>query len=118
MYVSLTTASMRAGYGNRTNPLSHDKSKNTIMLDFARFATGSLSFVAPRLAVVRLLLKTVNCNSRNQLFLWVLTMVSGRLLVGCAIILYAQYDPSKLLWGTCIKDVPVQYSFFIGPKST
>jgi len=121
VYVSLTTASVKAGYGKHTAALDPDESSRAVMLNFAGFAPGVLSFVTPKLAVVALLTRIMNPSGRTKIFLWALTCVSGLFIVGCVIILYAQCDPPKALWDSTVENpkcwdptILVDYSIFAG----
>lgn len=80
----------------------------------------------PKLAVVTLLARTMNPSPRQKWFLWTTVVVSGLLLMGCVVILYAQCRPTRALWEpepigekvTCWSpEILVNYSIVVGGES-
>lgn len=54
--------------------------------------------MVPKLAVVALLVRTMNPGPRQKWILWGCAVGSGLLLMGCVVILYAQCRPTWVLW--------------------
>ena len=80
----------------------------------------------PKLAVVVLLVRTMNPSLRQKWFLWTTVVASGLLLMGCVVILYAQCRPTRALWEpepigekvTCWSpEILVNYSIVVGGES-
>lgn len=78
----------------------------------------------PKLAVVALLVRTMNPSRRQKCLLWGMAVGSGLLLMGCVVILYVQCKPSRALWvlipgATCWgPGVLVNYSIIVGGMYT
>lgn len=78
----------------------------------------------PKLAVVALLVRTMNPSRRQKCLLWGMAVGSGLLLMGCVVILYVQCKPSRALWvlvpgARCWgPGVLVNYSIIVGGMYT
>uniref|UniRef100_A0A093VHN4 Rhodopsin domain-containing protein n=1 Tax=Talaromyces marneffei PM1 TaxID=1077442 RepID=A0A093VHN4_TALMA len=121
LFVSLTTASVRAGDGRHADSLTSHAFERAALLNTAGFAPGILSFVIPKLGVVALLCRIFNPTQRWKIFLWSFVGGGGLLICGCIIIIYAQCNPTKALWtgvGNCWNPgILVDYSIFAGALS-
>lgn len=124
LFVSLTTASVRAGDGQHADELSRQSFETAAMLNTVGFTPGILSFVVPKLGVVALLCRIFNPIWRWKIFLWSLTGGGGLVICGCIVIIYAQCSPTRAMWtpgvvGNCWSpNVLVNYSIFAGGTRT
>lgn len=98
IYAAIISVAVHAGYGKHTAVLSPSAYTKAKIYNLAGFIPGLMAIVVPKLAVVALLVRTMNPSSRQRWFLWVTVMVSGLLLMGCVVILYAQCQPAQALW--------------------
>lgn len=78
----------------------------------------------PKLAVVALLVRTMNPSCRQKFLLWGMAVGSGLLLMGCVVILYVQCRPSRAIWALVPgakcwgPGVLVNYSIIVGGMYT
>lgn len=98
VYAAVVTIAVHHGYGKHMTVLDPQQMGQAIMYIVAGFCPGLLSIVVPKLAVVALLVRTMNPSARQKCILWGIAMGSGLLLMGCVLILYVQCQPSQSLW--------------------
>lgn len=121
IYDVILTIAVKSGYGRQQSTLTPSQVSNSIKLIMAGFAPGLLSIVVPKLAVVAMLIRTMNPSPRKKWFLWGTVLGSGVLLMGCVVILYLQCRPASEIWemdsteGSCWSMVIlVDYSIIVG----
>lgn len=121
IYDVILTIAVQSGYGRQQSTLSSEQLSNSIKFIMAGFAPGLMSIVVPKLAVVALLVRTMNPSPRQKWFLWGTVLGSGVLLMGCVVILYLQCRPASEIWemnfaeGSCWSmTVLVDYSIVVG----
>ncbi|OJJ79331.1 uncharacterized protein ASPGLDRAFT_94088, partial [Aspergillus glaucus CBS 516.65] len=121
IYDVILTIAVKSGYGRQQSTLTSDQLSNSIKFIMAGFAPGLLSIVVPKLAVVALLIRTMNPSPRQKWFLLGTVLGSGVLLMGCVVILYLQCRPASEIWemnaaeGSCWSmNVLVNYSIVVG----
>lgn len=121
IYDVILTIAVKSGYGRQQSTLTSDQLSNSIKFIMAGFAPGLLSIVVPKLAVVALLIRTMNPSPRQKWFLLGTVLGSGVLLMGCVVILYLQCRPASEIWemnaaeGSCWSmNILVDYSIIVG----
>jgi hypothetical protein len=68
------------------------------------FFPSILSISIPKFAVVSLLIRLLNPTRAHRIFLWVMVTVSGLILCGCMVILWAQCTPTRAQWDFSITE--------------
>lgn len=123
IYDAILTVAVKSGYGCQQSTLSSSQLSTSIMFIMADFAPGLLSIFMPKLAVVALLIRTMNPSPRQMWFLWRIVVGSGMLLMGCVVILYLMCRPASDIWemmfveGSCRSMAAlVDYSIAVGCK--
>ncbi|ODM14610.1 hypothetical protein SI65_09955 [Aspergillus cristatus] len=86
IYDVILTIAVQSGYGCQQSTLSSEELSNSIMFIMAGFAPGLMSIVVPKLAVVALLIRTMNPSPRQKWFLWGTVLGSGVLLMGMTVL--------------------------------
>lgn len=121
IYDAILTIAVESGYGRQQSTLTPEQLSNSIKFIMAGFAPGLLSIVVPKLAVVALLIRTMNPSPRQKWFLWGTVIGSGVLLMGCVVILYLQCRPASEIWemsateGSCWSmTILVDYPIVVG----
>ncbi|KAJ6188151.1 hypothetical protein N7519_003059 [Penicillium mononematosum] len=101
-YTILTTLNVVLGYGSHTPVLMErggmDLVERILVINYADFALGIMSFTTPKLAVAALLNRIMNPTRFHRIWLWVLT---GSVFVAssiCIIVLFTMCDPPQALW--------------------
>ncbi|OQE29291.1 hypothetical protein PENFLA_c004G05739 [Penicillium flavigenum] len=101
-YTILTTVNVVLGYGSHTPVLMErggmDLVERILVINYADFALGIMSFTTPKLAVAALLNRIMNPTLFHRIWLWILT---GSVFVAssiCIIVLFTMCDPPQALW--------------------
>ncbi|CAG7953771.1 unnamed protein product [Penicillium nalgiovense] len=101
-YTILTTVNVVLGYGSHTSVLMErggmDLVERILVINYADFALGIISFTTPKLAVAALLNRIMNPGRFHRIWLWILT---GSVFVTssiCIIVLFTMCDPPQALW--------------------
>lgn len=98
IYAAIITVAVNSGYGSHADTLSSAQFIRAKKFNLASFIPGLLAIVVPKLAVVALLVRTMNPSVRQKWILWGSAGGSGMLLMGCVVILYAQCRPVWVMW--------------------
>jgi hypothetical protein len=130
-YTIVTTVNVHLGYGDHAASVTQKGGQRLLeqilLINFADFALGIMSFTMPKLAIAALLNRIMNPGKFHRVWLWVLT---GLVFVAssiCIIVLFTMCDPPKAMWrvhlmamgATCRPiQVLVGYAIFTGGTST
>jgi hypothetical protein len=130
-YTILTTVNVLLGYGSHTPTLmakgGMDLVEHVLVVNYANFTLGIMSFTTPKLAIAALLNRIMNPSRFQRIWLWVLT---GSVFVAstiCIIVLFTMCDPPHALWkihlmaegATCRStEILVGYAIFTGGTLT
>ncbi|KAJ5513695.1 hypothetical protein N7463_003247 [Penicillium fimorum] len=129
-YTILTTVNVVLGYGSHTSALMErggmDLVERILVINYANFALGIMSFTTPKLAIAALLNRIMNPSRLHRIWLWTLTASVFVASTICIIILFTMCDPPQALWkihliaqgATCRPtSVLVDYAIFTGVLS-
>lgn len=101
-YTILTTVNVVRGYGRHTAVLMEeggmDLIEHILILNYADFALGIMSFTTPKLAIAALLNRIMNPGSVHRIGLWVMTASVFVASTICIIVLFTMCDPPEALW--------------------
>lgn len=128
-YTIVTTVNVHLGYGPHAAVVKRDGGEglleNVLLINFADFALGIMSFTMPKLAIAALLNRLMNPGRFHRVWVWVLT---GMVFVSssiCIIVLFTMCDPPKAMWeihlmatGATFRPIHilVDYAIFTGGK--
>ncbi|KAJ5835420.1 hypothetical protein N7447_001446 [Penicillium robsamsonii] len=129
-YTIVTTVNVVLGYGSHTSALIErggmDLAERILVINYANFALGIMSFTTPKLAVAALLNRIMNPSRFHRIWLWILTASVFVASTICIIVLFTMCDPPQALWkvhlmaegATCRSiTVLVGYAIFTGVLS-
>ncbi|KAH6866912.1 integral membrane protein [Alternaria rosae] len=122
--LGLTIAAVQAANGCHFAVLSDEEKSGAIFYTLAGFPPGIFSFRIPKLAVAALVTRLNNPSRKHRIFLWAMTSGCLLILLGCVIIFFAQYTPSRSQWdfsvqGTCWSPwILIYYAVIAGSKFT
>ncbi|KAJ5411069.1 uncharacterized protein N7487_005428, partial [Penicillium crustosum] len=129
-YTILTTVVVVMGYGSHTSVLMEkggmDLVERILVLNYANFALGIMSFTTPKLAIAALLNRIMNPSRFHRIWLWILTGFVFAASTICIIVLFTMCDPPQALWkihlisegATCRSTtILVGYAIFTGVLS-
>ncbi|KAJ5773815.1 hypothetical protein N7457_008711 [Penicillium paradoxum] len=101
-YTILTTVNVVRGYGSHTAVLRErggmDLVENILVVNYADFALGIMSFTTPKLAIAALLNRIMNPSRLHKIVLWVTTASVFVASTICIIVLFTMCDPPEALW--------------------
>ncbi|KAL2862681.1 uncharacterized protein BJX67DRAFT_385380 [Aspergillus lucknowensis] len=129
-YTVVTTINVGLGYGKHTPVIMQDGGiellTKILIINYADFALGIMSFATPKLAIAALLNRVMNPGRFHRVWLWCLT---GLVFVAssiCIVVLFTMCNPPEALWkvdliaaaATCRPQlVLVGYAIFTGAIS-
>ncbi|KAL4954413.1 hypothetical protein BDW69DRAFT_194059 [Aspergillus filifer] len=129
-YTIVTTVNVGLGYGKHTSTLmaegGMDSLVNILLINYADFALGIMSFTTPKLAIAALLNRIMNPGKLHRIWLWVLTAMVFISSSICIVVLFTMCDPPEALWNiqltstgaTCRPtSILVGYAIFTGAMS-
>ncbi|KAJ5384077.1 hypothetical protein N7517_001988 [Penicillium concentricum] len=129
-YTVLTTVNVLLGYGSHTSVLMErggmDLVERILVINYANFALGIMSFTTPKLAIAALLNRIMNPSRFHRIWLWILTASVFVASTICIIVLFTMCDPPQALWkihlmaegATCRSTtILVGYAIFTGVLS-
>lgn len=101
-YTILTTVNVVLGYGSHTSVLMEkggiDLIERILVINYANFALGIMSFTTPKLAIAALLNRIMNPSRLSRVWLWILTASVFVTSTICIIVLFTMCDPPRALW--------------------
>lgn len=101
-YTILTTVIVVLGYGSHTSVLMEKGGmglvERILVLNYANFALGIMSFTTPKLAIAALLNRIMNPSRFHRIWLWILTGFVFAASTICIIVLFTMCDPPQALW--------------------
>ncbi|KGO77537.1 hypothetical protein PITC_059770 [Penicillium italicum] len=129
-YTVLTTVNVLLGYGSHVSVLLEkgglELIERILVLNYADFVLGIMSFTTPKLAIAALLNRIMNPSRFHRIWLWILTGFLFVVSTICIIVLFTMCDPPNALWkihllsegATCRSPkILVGYSIFTGGLS-
>ncbi|KAJ5163999.1 uncharacterized protein N7500_005829 [Penicillium coprophilum] len=129
-YTILTTVNVLLGYGSHTSVLMErggmDLVERILVINYADFALGIMSFTTPKLAIAALLNRIMNPSRFHRIWLWMLTASVFVASTICIVVLFTMCDPPRALWkihlisegATCRSTtILVGYAIFTGVLS-
>ncbi|KAJ5508188.1 hypothetical protein N7527_010331 [Penicillium freii] len=129
-YTIFTTVIVVLGYGSHTSVLMEKGGiglvERILVLSYANFALGIMSFTTPKLAIAALLNRIMNPSRFHRIWLWILTSFVFVASTICIIVLFTFCDPPEALWkinllsegATCRSTtILVGYAIFAGVMS-
>ncbi|KAL4938830.1 hypothetical protein BDV06DRAFT_200073 [Aspergillus oleicola] len=129
-YTIVTTVNVGLGYGKHTPTIMQeggmDSLVNILLINYADFALGIMSFTTPKLAIAALLNRIMNPGRIHRIWLWVLTAMVFISSSICIVVLFTMCDPPEALWkiqltsagATCRPtSILVGYAIFTGAMS-
>ncbi|KUM60935.1 hypothetical protein ACN42_g6181 [Penicillium freii] len=129
-YTIFTTVIVVLGYGSHTSVLMEKGGiglvERILVLSYANFALGIISFTTPKLAIAALLNRIMNPSRFHRIWLWILTSFVFVASTICIIVLFTFCDPPEALWkinllsegATCRSTtILVGYAIFAGVMS-
>ncbi|KAL2812682.1 hypothetical protein BDW59DRAFT_176925 [Aspergillus cavernicola] len=114
-YTVVTTVNVELGYGKHT-PI--------LLINYADFALGIMSFTTPKLAIAALVNRILNPGSLHRMWIWGLTAMVFVASSICIVVLFIMCDPPEAVWeielmstgATCRPtSILVGYAIFTGP---
>ena len=101
-YTIVTTVNVILGFGRHTDVLMEeggmDLIENILVVNYANFALGIMSFTTPKLAIAALLNRIMNSGRIHRIGLWVMTAAVFVASTICIIVLFTMCDPPQALW--------------------
>lgn len=127
-YTVVTTVNVGLGYGKHTPVITQqggmDLLVKVLLINYADFALGIMSFTTPKLAIAALLNRIMNPSKFHRVWLWFLTALVFISSSICIVVLFTMCDPPEGLWkiqlaasgaATCRPNkVLVGYAIFTG----
>lgn len=131
-YTVVTTVNVGLGYGKHTAIIMQEGGMDllvkVLLINYADFALGIMSFTTPKLAIAALLNRIMNPSKFHRVWLWFLTALVFVSSTICIVVLFTMCDPPEALWkielvssgaATCrSNDILVGYAIFTGGKLT
>lgn len=101
-YTIVTTVNVSLGYGSHAAVVQQNGGQGllekVLLINFADFALGIMSFTTPKLAVAFLLIRIMNPGRFHRMWLWFLTGLVFVASTICIIVLFTMCDPPKAMW--------------------
>ncbi|KAL2815094.1 hypothetical protein BJX63DRAFT_420468 [Aspergillus granulosus] len=130
-YTVVSTVNVGLGYGKHTATIVQDGGMDLLVkiliVNYADFALGIMSFTTPKLAIAALLNRVMNPGRVHRWWLWFLTGLVSVSSTVCIIVLFTMCDPPRALWqidlisageATCRPErILVGYAIFTGAIS-
>lgn len=129
-YTVVTTVNVGLGYGKHTAIITQEGGMDllvkVLLINYADFALGIMSFTTPKLAISAPLNRIMNPSKFHRVWLWFLTALVFVSSSICIVVLFTMCDPPEGLWkiqlvssgaATCrSNDILVGYAIFTGGK--
>lgn len=121
--VGTVAVSLAHGFGLHSDRLSHNQETNVMFWAIVGFPAGVMAIGLPKLAVVALLTRVLNPSKRHKRYLWAMGLLCLLNLIICIIILFAQCQPTRLLWNTSVigtcwsRWISINFSIYSGGMS-
>jgi hypothetical protein len=130
-YTVVSTVNVGLGYGKHTAVILQDGGMDLLVkiliVNYADFALGIMSFTTPKLAIAALLNRVMNPGRFHRWWLWFLTCLVFVSSTICIVVLFTMCDPPRALWqidllsagqATCRpQKILVGYAIFTGGMS-
>jgi hypothetical protein len=130
-YTVVSTVNVGLGYGKHTAVILQEGGMDLLVkiliVNYADFALGIMSFTTPKLAIAALLNRVMNPGIFHRWWLWFLTSLVFVSSTICIVVLFTMCDPPRALWqidllsagqATCRpQKILVGYAIFTGGTS-
>jgi hypothetical protein len=130
-YTVVSTVNVGLGYGKHTAVIMQEGGMDLLVkiliVNYADFALGIMSFTTPKLAIAALLNRVMNPSQFHRWWLWFLTSLVFVSSTICIVVLFTMCDPPRALWqidllsagqATCRpQKILVGYAIFTGGMS-
>ncbi|KAI6087249.1 hypothetical protein F4821DRAFT_116399 [Hypoxylon rubiginosum] len=117
MSVGFSTAAVHSGSGRHIQTLTVEEIQGAILFTLIGFVPGILSFVLPKLAVVKLLSRLLNPSRSHLIWLWFMCIFCLLTMMGSVGMVFGQCQPSNSQWDFSVparfcwdKWIPVNYT--------